>query len=146
MPRIRPWMPQKRPTRAAAKSSSFQPVAEPLQWARLKRDAPYPLRRGAWYRVTARTPDAVVLDVYRKPVQVPETLLDFVAGRPPRRWSVVRRPARAQRLPESWGDHYGVCPTCRHRVPLHGSPQTLRCPRCNEVSHVAWDELYVGQD
>src|SRR5438034_9563879 len=128
MPPIRPWMPQIRPTRAAAKRPSFQPVAEPLQWARLKRDAPYPLRRGAWYRVTARTPDAVVLDVYRKPAQVPETLLDFVAGRPPRGRRVVRRPARAQRLPEGWGDHDGARPTRRSRVPLHASPQALRCP------------------
>src|SRR6266705_2176827 len=74
------------------------PVAEQLHWARLKSEAPYPLRRGAWYRVTARTPA------------------------------------------------YGVCPSCRHRAPLHGAPQILRCPRCNELFHVAWDELYLGQD
>ncbi len=112
-----------------------------IQWARLKAEAPYPLRRGAWYRVTTRTPGEVVLDVNRKPVPVPPSLLEFVAGRPPRRWSIVRRPDNAVRLPESWGDHYGVCPSCRHRAPLHGSPHTLRCPRCNAMFLVAWDEL-----
>jgi len=124
------------------------PVAEQLHWARLKSEAPYPLRRGAWYRVTARTPADVVLDVNRKRVHVPESLLEFVSGRPPRRWSVVRRPENAKRVPDSWGDCYGVCPSCRHRVPLHGAPQILRCPRCNELNelfHVAWDELYLGQ-
>ncbi|HYT04930.1 MAG TPA: hypothetical protein VEM13_08650 [Gemmatimonadales bacterium] len=117
-----------------------------LHWARLKAEAPYPLRRGAWYRVTTRTASDFVLDVNRKPVHVPQSLLELVAGRPPRRWSVVRRPAKAVRLPDSWGDHYAVCPSCRHRAPLHGSPHTLRCPRCNGLFFVAWDELYLAED
>ncbi len=116
-----------------------------IQWARLKAEAPYPLRRGAWYRVTTRTGSDVVLEVNHKPVPVLPSLLEFVATRPPRRWSVVRRPDKAVRLPESWGDHYGVCPSCRHRAPLHGSPQTLRCPRCNGLFLVAWDELDLGE-
>ena len=32
-----------------------------LEWARLKVEGPYPLRRGAWYRVTEVFPDEVVL-------------------------------------------------------------------------------------
>jgi len=120
-------------------------VAEHLQWARLTSEAAYPLRRGAWYRVTARTSADVVLEVNRKPVHVPAALLEFVASRPPRCWSVVRRPEKAERLPHSWGDYYGVCPSCRHRAPLHGSPQTLRCPRCNVLFHVSWDELYLAR-
>jgi len=34
-----------------------------LEWARLKVEGPYPLRRGAWYRVTEFFPDEVVVDV-----------------------------------------------------------------------------------
>jgi hypothetical protein len=119
--------------------------AQAPQWARLKVEAPYPLRRGAWYRVTTRTPREVVLDVHDKAVHVPHTVLEFAGGRPPRRWSVVRRPADAVRLPDAWGDHYGVCPSCAHRAPLYGSPHTLRCPRCNKLFAVAWDELEPGQ-
>jgi hypothetical protein len=120
-------------------------MAQKPQWARLKVEAPYPLRRGAWYRVTTRTPRDVVLEVNRKSVHVPVALLEFVGGRPPRRWSVVRRPADAVRLPDGWGEHYGVCPSCRHRAPLYGAPKTLRCPRCSELFVVAWDELDPGQ-
>ena len=121
-------------------------MARKPQWARLKVEAPYPLRRGAWYRVTTRSPRDVVLDVHDNSVTVPLAVLQVVAGRPPRRWSVVRRPADAVRLPESWGDHYGVCPSCQHRAPLYGSPQSLRCPRCSDLFVVAWDELQPGQD
>src|SRR3989442_2032996 len=40
-------------------------------------EGPYPLRRGAWYRVTEVFPDEVVLDVNRKPVTLPLSLLDL---------------------------------------------------------------------
>lgn len=99
-------------------------------WARLKVEGGFPLRRGAWYRVTKFARDAVVLDVHGQPVVVPRTVVEIV-GTPPQHWAVVSRPARSVMLPESWGPNYGVCPNCRHRAPLHGPREELRCPRCN---------------
>ena len=113
-----------------------------LEWARLKTEGPYPLRRGAWYRITEFFPDEVVVDVNRKAVTLPLSLLD-VRGRPPRRWTIVPRPSNAVRLPERWGQRYGVCPSCRSRAPLRGSPQAMLCPRCREVFPVGWDEQYL---
>jgi hypothetical protein len=111
-----------------------------LEWARLKVFAgPYPLRRGAWYRVTAVFPDEVVVDINRKPVTVPLYLLDL-RGRLPGRWTIVPRPANAVRLSERWGERYGVCPSCKSRAPLRGSPQTMACPRCRGVFPVGWEE------
>jgi hypothetical protein len=110
-----------------------------LEWARLKVEGPYPLRRGAWYRVTEFSPDEVVVDVNRKPVTLPLSLLDL-RGRLPDRWTIVPRPTNAVRLPERWGERYGVCPRCRSRAPLHGSPHAMPCPRCHEVFPVGWDE------
>jgi len=113
-----------------------------LEWARLKVEGPYPLRRGAWYRVTEFFPDEVVVDVNRKPVTLPLSLLD-VRGELPRRWTIVPRPTNAVRLPKSWGERYGVCPSCKSRALLRGSPQTMPCPRCRGVFPVAWDEQYL---
>ncbi|HEV2750558.1 MAG TPA: hypothetical protein VGV12_08560 [Gemmatimonadales bacterium] len=115
-----------------------------LHWARLKVEGPYPVRRGAWYRVTKDAKDTVVLDVRHKPVTVPRSAVELV-GTPPRRWTVVPRPARAVMLPETWGDYYAVCPSCQHRAPLYGIPQTMHCPRCSGLFVVAWDEPYLGQ-
>ena len=113
-----------------------------LEWARLKVEGPYPLRRGAWYRVTEFFPDQVVVDVNRKPVTLPRSLLD-VRGELPRRWTIVPRPTKAVRLPKSWGERYGVCPSCKSRALLRGLPQTMRCPRCRSVFPVGWDEQYL---
>ena len=110
-----------------------------LEWARLKVEGPYPLRRGAWYRVTEFFPDEVVLDVNRKPVTLPLALLEL-RGRLPGRWTVVPRPINVVRVPESWGERYGVCPSCRSRAPLLGSPQAMPCPRCHEVFPIGSDE------
>ena len=117
------------------------PMTE-LEWARLKVEGPYPLRRGAWYRVTEFFPDEVVVDVNRKPVTLPLSLLD-VRGELPRRWTIVPRPTNAVRLPKSWGERYGVCPSCKSRALLRGSPQTMPCPRCRAVFPVGWDEQYL---
>ncbi len=113
-----------------------------LEWARLKVEGPYPLRRGAWYRVTEFFPDEVVVDVNRKPVTLPLSLLD-VRGELPRRWTIVPRPTNAVRLPKSWGERYGVCPSCKSRALLRGSPQAMPCPRCRGVFPVGWDEQYL---
>jgi len=112
------------------------------EWARLKVEGPYPLRRGAWYRVTEFFADAVVVDVNRKPVTLPLSLLDL-RGELPGRWTIVPRPTNAVRLPERWGKRYGVCPSCKSRALLRGSPQTMACPRCRGVFPVGWDEQYL---
>src|SRR3989442_8702040 len=110
-----------------------------LVWARLRVEVDCGLRRGTWYRVTRFAPSEVFLDVQNCPVGVPRRLLDVVVGRPTR-WSVVPRPRDAAKLPPELGAPYAVCPACRARSPLRGSPATLACPRCRGVFVVAWDE------
>lgn len=109
------------------------------QWARLRSDAEYQLRRGAWYRVLRLTPLEAVLDVNQKQVSVPRAYLQVVPGRP-ERWSVVPRPRNSVRLPATWGSRYAVCPNCRARAPLGRPAVTLRCPKCNGVFDVGWDQ------
>ena len=121
-------------------------VQEPrLAWARLRVEVDCGLRRGTWYRVTAFAPSEVFLDVQRCPVAVPRRLLELVVGRPTR-WSVVPRPRDPAKLPPELGAPYAVCPGCRARAPLPGSPATLACPRCREEFAVAWDEGYLTEE
>ena len=107
------------------------------QWARLKADVNCGLRRGAWYRVIALTSTEGVVDVKAKRVSVPRSSLE-IAMTPPRSWSVVSRPRNAPGLPATWGDKYGVCPSCRTRAPLREDMQSLRCPRCNGLFTITW--------
>ena len=111
----------------------------PTQWARPRADVNRGLRRGAWYRVIALTPHAVTIDVNHDVRTVPREGVDIVAT-PPQRWSVVPRPSDAVRLPVDWGDWYALCPACRNRTPIKGHFDTLRCPRCAGLFHVAWEE------
>ena len=113
-------------------------------WARLKVEGSYPLRRGAWYSVSAFVKDQVVVRLGRAWVSVPWSVVEL-AGTAPRRWTIVPRPANAVLLPEDWGAQYAVCPQCSHRAPLRGAPATMHCPRCNRLSAVAWDEAYLGR-
>ena len=106
-----------------------------LHWARLKAEGPYPLRRGAWYRVIELHPHEVVLDVQWKPVSVPPSLVEVVDERP-LHWTAVPRPREAVRLREDW-DQYGVCPNCGNRASLEGAPKELRCTQCQESFPVA---------
>ncbi|HEX4601399.1 MAG TPA: hypothetical protein VH116_08400, partial [Gemmatimonadales bacterium] len=106
-----------------------------LQWARLKGSANCGLRRGAWYRVVQLTSRDAVVDVTRKRVNLPRSALQFVSV-PPRSWTVVPRPPDATGLATGWGATYAVCPSCRNRAPLQGSPQRLACPRCKGLFRV----------
>jgi hypothetical protein len=115
-----------------------------LHWARLKAEGPYPLRRGAWYRVTEFERHEIVVDVQWRTVSVPRSYIEVVEQRP-LRWTVVPRPRDAIRLPESWGDKYGVCPNCANRESLEGSPDEMTCERCEERYPVAWEERYLGR-
>jgi hypothetical protein len=111
-------------------------MAQP-QWARLREDAQFRIRRGAWYRVLKTSAQEVVLEVNRRPVTVPREALEIRSG-PPQVWAVVPRPRRSDRFPDSWGEVYGVCPNCRARAPLLGKPSKLRCEKCNGVFEVGW--------
>ena len=119
-------------------------AAKPLQWVRLKVEASYRLRRGAWYAVGAIVGNDVLIRVHGEWVRVPWAALE-VTGMPPSRWTVVPRPAKVIMLPETWGPHYGVCPRRHYRASLEGAPQTMRCPRCSGLFAVAWDERYLGR-
>jgi hypothetical protein len=113
-------------------------------WARLKAESPYPLRRGAWYQVAEFQRHDVVLEVHWTPVAVPRSFIEIVEKRP-EHWTVVPRPRNAARMPESWGDEYGVCPNCGHRVSLAGALEEMLCGRCEESFLVAWSESYLGR-
>lgn len=119
-------------------------MAEAPRWGRLKAEARLPLRRGAWYRITAVTSGEVVVEVNRRTLSVPRPFVEL-ADTPPRRWTVVERPASAVRVPESWGDRYLVCPGCRHSSPLRGWPQSMRCLRCYGLLPIACDEHYRSE-
>ena len=114
-------------------------------WARLKIEGPFPLRRGAWYWVSEATEIVMALDVHGQTIVLPTAVLDVV-HRQPDRWTVVPRPENATLLPPpSWGDHYGVCPSCAHRAPLFGAPAKVGCRHCGLSFAVAWDEGYLGR-
>jgi len=110
------------------------------QWARPRADANRGLRRGAWYRVIALTPRAVIIDVNHETRTVPREGVEIV-DTPPQHWSVVPRPHDAVRVPEDWGDRYALCPACRNRTVIKSHPDTLCCPRCAGVFQIAWDEV-----
>jgi hypothetical protein len=113
-----------------------------MQWARLQADLNLRLRRGAWYRIRQVGPLQTVVEVRGQGVQVPSAFLQVVES-PPRRWTIVQRPSDAKRLPESWGDHYAVCPNCRERQAIAGHPHSMGCDRCKGTFEVAWNDPYA---
>jgi NADH pyrophosphatase NudC (nudix superfamily) len=114
-----------------------------LHWARLKAEGPYPLRRGAWYRVIQFETHEVVVDVNLRPVSVPRSLVEVVDQRP-LQWTAVPRPRDAVRLRDDW-DQYAVCPKCGNRASLVDAPQELQCAQCGGSYPVDWDEKYLGR-
>jgi len=102
------------------------------QWARLQTPARCGLRWGAWYPVTGLTAREVQLWVRGRSLAVSRSLLEL-RSTPPREWTVARN--------KDASDPYLVCPSCRHRARLpDGRVATLRCPRCNELFTIAWDD------
>ena len=112
-----------------------------MQWARLQADVNCHLRRGGWYRVMQVATVEVVLDVNAQPVPVLLPFLEITCS-PPRRWTVVPRPANAVNMPPGWGAEYAVCPSCRHRQQLTSRPKRMSCESCQIDFAVAWDEHY----
>lgn len=102
------------------------------------------MRRGAWYVVAEFQPQQVVLDVLWEPVSIPQSEVDIVDERPVK-WTAVPRPRDAIKLPESWGNEYGVCPNCGNRASLASAPRDLRCMQCEGYFPVNWEENYLGR-
>lgn len=111
-------------------------------WARVKRDAIGGLRRGAWYRVVRLTSRDAVVAVESQHLRLPRGALQFASVRP-HTWTLVTCPADARNTPVLPGELYAVCPSCGARAPLGGSPQSLRCARCNGVYKVGWEEWFI---
>jgi hypothetical protein len=114
---------------------------EAPQWARVRGDANFGARRGAWHEVVRLTAEEAVIQVGDRSVSIPRTSVQVVPVRP-QRWTVVPRPSDAINMPMSWGSKYAVCPTCAERAPLKGQPTELRCGRCGGVFPIAWDDPY----
>ncbi len=134
-------------SRSALTLCNMTQSREPLpgQWARLNADQSCGLRRGAWYRVVRLTPDEAVLQVPRREqVRVPRRYVDTLSNRP-RHWTVVPRPreADAEPAPVGWHARYAVCPACRMRAPITGYAADMRCPGCDGVFSIAWEEKYL---
>jgi len=112
------------------------------QWARVKGAATAGLRRGAWYRVLGLTSREAMVAVEAQQVRLPRGSLEFASVRP-HTWTLVPTPATARGMAVRAGELYGVCPGCRARTPLPGSPQSLRCPRCKDTYKVGWEEWFI---
>ena len=118
------------------------PAAATQRWARLRQDVQSVLRRGAWYRVRSLGPEEAVLEVDNAAVRIPRDALEITETRP-NRWTIVPRPRDADKLPESWGYFYVVCPNCAARAPVGRPSGEKRCTRCEQSFAVAWDERYL---
>lgn len=90
------------------------------------------LRRGGWYEVSRLTPEAVIVEINQRVLNIPRSCLQIVPVRP-RQWSVVPRPYDAIELPLSWGSRYAVCPECRQRAAAVGPAGGMECPGCHGV-------------
>ncbi len=111
-----------------------------VQWARLNADVDSPLRRGAWYRVLSLTKLEVFVEVQGASVPVARPFVDLRTAAP-QEWTVVGHVKATLQGPEPLRSGYVVCPTCRNRAVLpFARVLKLRCPRCNELFPIAWDE------
>ena len=61
----------------------------PERCARVEVNAPYGLRRGAWYPVLSVGPEELVLVVRHRPVVVARSYVADIRREPPNTWSVV---------------------------------------------------------
>jgi hypothetical protein len=111
------------------------------QWLRLKTAVDCPLRRGGWYPIDSLSRQDAVVTVDGKPVTLSLASVEIRATEP-RAWSIVR-PEGWSRGPESLQSGYIVCPSCRNRAVLpFARVLKVRCPGCNELYEIAWDEKY----
>lgn len=112
-------------------------------WARPKQSGAHGLRRGAWYVIVNSTGSLVVLDVRRKNVLVPRSMVDIAQSKP-EKWSVVQwqeSQLEARRVSEmNLGLTYGVCPACGDRAPLDPpDAKRMTCEHCGGEFEVDWE-------
>jgi hypothetical protein len=110
-----------------------------MLFARLQADVPVKLRRGAWYRVVELNDLQAVIEVNRRKIGVLRAWLE-IRPQPPLRWSVVRGEPSNRKSPPHLRGMYGVCPSCRARVPLPKRVTELECVRCRREFAVDWQE------
>lgn len=113
-----------------------------MQWARLQTDLNIEIRRGAWYRIRRIGSLQAVIEVRGQQFAVPVAFLEVI-DKPPREWTVVPRPRDAVHMPASWGDRYGVCPSCRERQQIVGRPRRMTCSRCRGGFQVGWKDALL---
>ena len=114
------------------------------KYARLRQAGAQGLRRGAWYSVVNdMSTEMVVLDVYKRNVPVPRSML-ILSDQRPERWTVVkweqhqRGAARVSQEKDMW-PMYAVCPTCAARAKIEPPDATrMRCPDCDSEAEVDW--------
>src|SRR2546427_8605838 len=71
-----------------------------------------------------RRPPRSTLFPYTTLFRSPRDSVEITETRPTR-WTIVPRPQDADKLPESWGYFYVVCPNCAARAPV-GRPARAR--------------------
>lgn len=131
-------------TSATAPSGTSRNGLRAQKWARLRRAGAQGLRRGAWYPVVSESSETiVVVDVNKRMVPVPRSMLVFSDTRPAK-WTVVQwaeHERGAQRASESeLGLTYAVCPACRYRSSiLPPDAPRLVCARCGGDFALDWD-------
>ena len=117
-----------------------------MQWVRLNAAVGYPLRQGAWYRITSLTRFEAVVAVGWAPVSLPLPFVD-IRETPPREWTVLLHPRVAPRTPDIFRNGYLVCPNCRDRVVLPAAwARRHLCPRCHRAFPIAWHETSPPSD
>ncbi len=117
---------------------------ESLGWARCTDSIADVLRRGAWYRVLAETPDGgLMLEVERQRILVSRRDVQL-RPEPPTEWSIVVRTGVMRPTLEGTAQvvtSYAVCPDCRQRQVFEGEPDAIECQRCGHVFDVDWSEI-----
>src|SRR2546425_13237247 len=104
-------------------------MPEAPQWARVRGEMNYHVRRGAWYEALRVTGEDAILEVNRRPVRLERSGLELSHQRP-QRWSVVARPRASVDMPLSWGSPDPGRPPCPHPQGLSGQAEEPRCGPC----------------
>ena len=122
----------------AASTNGRKPVAWARVYAAFKPERSKNLRHGTWYPVLADDlPDRVTLLVASREVNVPRSLVE-IRDRRPNFFTVVGRSEPPPSPAPNLGKRYAVCPECKHRSTLFGTPEKAQCKKCGHQGDVAW--------
>src|SRR2546428_10771545 len=94
-------------------------MPEAPQWARVRGEMNYHVRRAAWYEVLRVTGEDAILEANRRPVRLERSGL-AISHQQPQRGAVVARPRDSVPTPLSWGSRHAVCPHPTHRPAMSG--------------------------